>query len=125
MGRALRILLADDEKDGVSTLAELLRGRGHDVRIANDGQSAVDVAGAFQPQVSVLDIGMPLMSGHEVARHLRRQAWGRDMLLVALSGWGSTKDRAAAHEAGFDYHVTKPADFEHLAGLLEREGGTF
>lgn len=119
MGTPLRILLADDEKDGVSILAEFLRGRGHEVRIANDGQSAVNVARAFQPQVSVLDIGMPLMSGHEVARHLRRQPWGRGMLLVALSGWGSTKDRAAAREAGFDYTLTKPADFEHLVGLLE------
>jgi CheY-like chemotaxis protein len=121
VGHALRILLADDEGDVVATLAELLRARGHTVRTVSDGQSAINVAGDFQPQVSVLDIGMPLMSGHEVARYLRRQPCGRGMLLVALSGWGSKQDRTVAREAGFDYHLTKPADFDHLAELLERQ----
>lgn len=100
-------------------LAQLLRERGHTVRTATDGRSAVDLAVMFHPQVSVLDIDTPLRSGHEVARFLRRQPWARQMLIVALSGWKRDRDRALAREAGFDYQLTKPADVESLVEWLE------
>ena len=119
MAAQLRILVADDNSDAALTLAQLLRERGHTVRTATDGQSAVDVAVIFHPQVSVLDIHMPLMTGHEVARYLRRQPWARQMLIVALSGWKQGRDRALAREAGFDYQLTKPATFESLVELFE------
>ena len=119
MAAQLRILVADDNSDAAMTLAQLLRERGHTVRTATDGRSAVDVAVIFHPQVSVLDIDMPLMTGHEVARFLRRQPWGRQMLIVALSGWKQGRERALAGEAGFDYQLTKPADFESLVEFFE------
>ena len=119
MATQLRVLVADDNSDAAIVLAQLLRERGHTVRTATDGQSAVDLAVIFHPQVSVLDIDMPLLSGHEVARFLRRQPWARQMVIVALSGWKQDRDRALAREAGFDYQLTKPADIESLMGLFE------
>lgn len=119
MAAQLRILVADDNSDAAMILAQLLRERGHTVRTATDGESAVHVAVIFHPQVSVLDIDMPRMTGHEVARYLRRQPWARQMLIVALSGWKQGRDRVLAREAGFDYQLTKPANFESLVELFE------
>ncbi len=73
----------------------------------------------FRPDAAVLDIGMPRMSGHEVAREIRRQPWGKNTLLLAISGWGEAKDKERAHEAGFDHHRTKPADPDEIIGLIE------
>lgn len=117
-------MVADDESAAVVTMAQLLRDRGHTVCTATDGRSALEVAVHFCPQVSVLDIGMPQMTGHEVARSLRRLPRGREMLLIAVSGWGERADKALAREAGFDYHLTKPADFEQLLGLIEGAADT-
>src|SRR5450432_554244 len=120
MASSLRILLADDNCDSVEMLAAVLRYQGHEVRVANDGESALEAATEFRPQASILDIGMPRMTGHELARRIRQEPWGQNMLLVALSGWGESKDKKLARDAGFDYHITKPADVQALSELLQQ-----
>jgi DNA-binding response OmpR family regulator len=114
-----KILFADDNEDLAASWESLLRARGHTVLVEHDGQSACDTAMEFRPQALVLDIGMPRMSGHEVAREIRRQPWGRDVLLIALSGWGEAKDKLRALDAGFDHHRTKPGDPDEIIGLIE------
>jgi signal transduction histidine kinase/CheY-like chemotaxis protein len=116
----LRILLADDNRDAASVLAEYLRLDGHEVITAGDGHAAVDLAMRHQPQVLVLDIGMPGLNGYEVARHLRSQQWPHRPFLVAATGWGQDDDRQQSTAAGFDLHLTKPFDPRLLASLLPR-----
>lgn len=108
--RGERIVLADDNRDAAESLAMMLRISGHDVRIAHDGVEAVKLAGDFRPRVVLLDIGMPLMNGYEAARQLRSAAWGKEMVIVALTGWGQEEDKRRAAEAGFDHHLVKPVD---------------
>jgi CheY-like chemotaxis protein len=91
---------------------------GHDVRDAGDGQEAVEAAEAFWPDVVLLDLGMPRLDGYEAARRIREQPWGKDMVLVALTGWGQDEDRRRTREAGFDTHFTKPVDPSLLERLL-------
>lgn len=119
MATPLTVLVADDNPDAVDTLAQLLRFRGHIVHTATDGRSALEVANHVHPDVSLLDIGMPRMTGHEVAKQIRATPWGSDVLLVAVSAWGERKDKARAHDAGFDHHVTKPAEFDEIVALVE------
>jgi PAS domain S-box-containing protein len=119
-----KILVADDNHDAASMLALLLRLSGHEVEVAHDGREAVDTAAAFQPDVLLLDIGMPQMSGYDVARHIRRQPWGRTALLVALTGWGQEDDKRRAADAGFDHHLTKPVDPAALTKLLSSARST-
>ena len=119
MALARKILVADDNADGAALWESLLKERGHTVRVEHDGQSACDTAMEFRPHAAMLDIGMPRMSGHEVAREIRRQPWGRDVLLLALSGWGEPKDKVRALEAGFDHHRTKPGDLDEIVSLIE------
>jgi signal transduction histidine kinase/integral membrane sensor domain MASE1/ActR/RegA family two-component response regulator len=109
-----RVLVVDDNRDSAESLAELLRLAGHEVRTANDGAAALEAARAYRPEVILLDLGMPGMSGYEVARRLREQGASRDVVLVALTGWGQAEDRRLTKEAGFDYHLTKPADLAAL-----------
>jgi signal transduction histidine kinase len=103
-----RILVADDNSDAVEALALQLRLAGHDVRSANDGLEALQVAEAFAPQVVLLDLGMPRMDGYETAREIRRKWWGKGATLVALTGWGGQQDRQKTTDAGFDAHLVKP-----------------
>lgn len=124
MGERLRVLIADDNSDCVLTLAALLEQRGHSVRQAYDGQSALETALMFQPHVIVLDITMPHMDGYTVSSNVRRQSWARDTLIVALSGRGEFTDKVCAQNYGFDYHVTKPTDFDELTRLVERSNNT-
>lgn len=124
MGERLRVLIADDNSDCVLALATLLEERGHAVRQAYDGQTALETALLFQPHVIVLDIGMPGMDGYAVSARVRRQSWARDILIVALSGRGAFADRVCAQNCGFDYHVTKPTDFGELSKLVERSNST-
>ncbi len=116
----LRILVADDVPDSVHSLARGLEMLGHEVRTAADGGEALEIAPAFQPQMAILDIGMPGLDGYEVARRIRREPWGRQVLLVALTGWGQREDVERSSAAGFDHHMTKPADFAALEQLIER-----
>jgi PAS domain S-box-containing protein len=113
-----RILVVDDNKDSADTLGMLLRLKGNDIRSAYDGLEALEVAEAFRPELVLLDIGLPKLNGYDVARRIRQQSWGRDMTLVALTGWGQDEDRRLSQEAGFNIHVVKPVDLESLEKLL-------
>jgi PAS domain S-box-containing protein len=113
-----RVLIVDDDRDSANSLSVLLQLMGHDVRAAHDGLEAVRAAAAFRPDVALLDIEMPKMDGYEAVRHIRGQPWGKDMVLVALTGWGQEEDKQRSLEAGFNYHLTKPLDPTHLQELL-------
>jgi signal transduction histidine kinase len=115
-----RILVADDNPDARESLATLLSLSGHEVFRAQDGNDALRTAERHRPDVALLDIGMPYANGYEVARRIRGEPWGRDMVLVALTGWGQESDRRRSQEAGFDSHLTKPVDPNVLDELLSR-----
>jgi CheY-like chemotaxis protein len=119
--RAKRILIADDNADALMTMTLLLELEGHEVHGAADGEQALAQAEALRPDAVILDIGMPRLSGHEVASRIRAADWGRDMLLIALTGWGQAHDQERARVAGFDRHCTKPVDLGELLGLLAAE----
>jgi PAS domain S-box-containing protein len=117
-GPKCRILVADDLRDTVDSLALMLRLAGHDIQTAYDGLEGVQAAATFRPEVVLLDIGMPKMNGYEAAHYIRQQPWGKNMVLVALTGWGQEEDKQRALAAGFDHHLTKPVDPIALEKLL-------
>ena len=116
--RPRRILLVDDSEDACASLAALLEMHGHDVQVAHDGTSALERASGFVPDIVLLDIGLPAMSGLEVARHLRAMPQLAAIILIALTGHGGAADRERTRDAGFDHHFTKPLDFPALIRLL-------
>jgi PAS domain S-box-containing protein len=118
-GPPLRILVADDNPDSADALAMLLEMGGDEVRVAYDGVAVLTAAEGVRPDVLLLDIGMPGMDGHEVARRLRALPATKDSLLVAISGWGSAEDRERSRAAGFDRHLVKPFDIVALEELLD------
>jgi PAS domain S-box-containing protein len=118
-GIRLKVLVVDDNNDLVEMLKLAVEGMGHQVRTALEGQSAISTALAYRPDVVLLDLGLPIISGLDVARELRRHREIADMRLVALTGWGQEVDRRHTSEAGFDYHLTKPTAPEELEKLLE------
>jgi signal transduction histidine kinase len=113
-----RILVADDNSDALESLSEVLRLQGHEVFSAANGSLAVEVAERNLPDVALIDIGMPLLDGYEVARWIRAQKWGKRVTLLALTGWGQEADRRRSSEAGFDLHLVKPLDVAKLSELL-------
>jgi CheY-like chemotaxis protein len=113
-----RVLVADDNRDAGETLAMLLRLDGHEVHVANDGLEAVEMFVSVQPEVVILDIGMPGLSGHEVARRIRDEHSGRPVILIAVTGWGQQADKDRAAASGFDHHFTKPVEPTVLSALL-------
>lgn len=115
-----RILVVDDNADAADSLGMLLQVRGDEVRIAYDGLEALTAEGEFKPEVVLLDIGMPKLSGYDVARRIR-EARGNAVLIVAITGWGQEEDRQRARDAGFNYHFTKPVDFDSLLQIIDRE----
>jgi signal transduction histidine kinase len=115
-----RILLADDNRDALDSLATLLQCDGHEVHTAADGAEALEVAAECHPDVVLLDIGMPKLDGYEVARRIRAEPWGKATILIALTGWGQDEDRRRSREVGFDSHLVKPLDPEALSTLLAR-----
>ena len=115
-----RILVADDNLDALESLAALLALNGHEVHRAQDGAAALQVAMRHRPEVIFLDIGMPQMDGYEVARRIRAHEWGKEMLLIAVTGWGQESDRQRSFAAGFDFHLVKPVDLEKLNQLLSK-----
>jgi len=117
---ARRILIADDNNDALESLATLLQLSGHEVFTATNGGTALQSVERHLPEVVLLDIGMPLLDGYEVARRIRSQPWGQRITLVALTGWGQDSDRRRSREAGFDSHLVKPLDLETLTDLLAR-----
>ena len=119
--RARRVLVADDNKDAAESLAMLLRLDGHEDEVANDGADAVALFDRMRPDVAILDIGMPGLSGYEVARRIRDRSHGKDVMLIAVTGWGQESDKARASEAGFDHHFTKPVEPAALSSLIGQE----
>lgn len=117
---SLRILVVDDNQDTAQSMGELLEILGHEAQVAFDGPKAVEMATAFQPQVVLLDIGLPIIDGYEVARRMR-QAGLTEAMLIALTGYGREEDREKAHQAGFDMHFTKPIELEALQKVLAKK----
>jgi len=118
---ARRILVVDDNRDAADSLATFLRLSGNHVDIAYDGRSGIEAAERARPEVVLIDIGMPNVNGYDACRHLRSQPWGRNLLLVALTGWGRTADKSRTMEAGFDAHLVKPVDPAALLKLLAEQ----
>ncbi len=117
--KTTRILVADDVVDSMESMALALQILGHEVRTATDGTSALDTAVAFQPDVAILDIGMPGLSGYALATRIRQHDWGRRVLLIALTGWGQRDDVNQGHASGFNHHMTSPADFHATKRLID------
>jgi signal transduction histidine kinase/DNA-binding response OmpR family regulator len=122
-----KVLVVDDNCDAATTLAMLLEARQHEVQVANDGFAALDAAVSFQPDVVLLDIGLPGIDGFEVARRLRLLPQTKDVLVVAVSGYGQDEDRQKSRQAGFDYHLVKPVDpalLQSIFGSIAPLGAT-
>ena len=113
-----RILVVDDNRDGADSLTLTLQIMGNEVRTAYDGQEGMDTASEFRPGVLLLDIGLPKLNGYEVCRRIREQSWGKDVMLIAITGWGQDDDRRRSKEAGFDHHMVKPVDPQFLMKIL-------
>jgi two-component system CheB/CheR fusion protein len=116
--RARKVLVVDDNRDAADSLSMLLTSRGHQVRVAYDGLEAVGAAVAFHPDVVLMDIGLPKLSGYDAARRIR-EARGSEVQLIAITGWGQDEDRRKSREAGCDHHLTKPVDPEAIARLIQ------
>ena len=116
--RSRRILVVDDNSDSAVSLAMLLEITGNETHTAHDGVEALAAIEQHRPDVVLLDIGLPKLSGHEVCRQVREQAWGKDITIIALTGWGQDDDRRKSREAGFDGHLVKPVDYAALTELL-------
>jgi PAS domain S-box-containing protein len=114
----LKILVVDDNKDALATLEMSLRLQGNTTATARDGLEAVHMAQKFMPDVILLDIGMPNMNGYEATKMIRSQSWGKDIRIIAVTGWGQTSDKKRAEVAGFDHHLTKPVNADELSKLL-------
>jgi PAS domain S-box-containing protein len=122
-GPRRRILVVDDNRDSANSMAMMLRLMGNEVRTAHDGIEAVEKAEEFLPKAILMDLGMPKLNGYEATQRIRDQPWGRDMLIVAMTGWGQEADRTQSHEAGCDGHLVKPVNLSNLESLLtELEG---
>jgi PAS domain S-box-containing protein len=119
-GSRLRIAVVDDNEDAAMTLCRLLEHAGHTAHEAHDGEEALALVETLRPQVVLLDIGLPRLSGYEVAKSIRRQPYGRDMLLIATTGWGLENDRQQSVASGFDHHLVKPIEVQGLMQMLER-----
>jgi len=113
-----RILVVDDNVDAAETMVMMLQLNGHDARPAHDGPSALSEAASFQPHIVFLDIGLPGMSGYDVARRFRAEPDLRSAQLVALTGWGTDDDKRKCMEAGFDLHLTKPVDPQDVDAVV-------
>jgi len=112
------VLIADDNRDASGTLAELLTLSGHEVHQADDGGQALALWQRFHHEICLLDIGMPGLTGYQLARAIRASPGGALCLLVAVTGWGQAHDREEALAAGFDIHLTKPVDVVQIERLL-------
>jgi CheY-like chemotaxis protein len=118
-GPSRRVLVVDDNRDSAASMASMLELVGHEVRTAHDGLDAVAIAGAFRPEVILMDVGMPRLNGLDATRRIREQPWGKDITVVALTGWGQEGDRARSRAAGCDGHLVKPVHLADLAPFLD------
>jgi CheY-like chemotaxis protein len=117
--KPVRVLVADDNEDAVHTLGVLLQMAGHEVRQARDGTEALRVAAMFRPEVAVLDLAMPQISGYKVAQRIRAEPWGDSVVLIALTGSSKREDATRVFKSGFDYHFRKPVKVEHLLEVFQ------
>ena len=115
---ARRVLVVDDNIDAAQSLAMLLEVRGHETHLAHDGLEALEAAERLRPDVIVLDIGLPKVNGLEACRRIRERPWGKNVVMIALTGWGQDVDRRRSHESGFDHHMVKPVEHGALVKLL-------
>jgi CheY-like chemotaxis protein len=122
MSKTRRVLLIDDNVDAAESLAQLLALSGHETRTAGDGQHGIRLAQDFKPEFVFCDLGLPGMSGYEVARELRSLPFGREMVLAALTGYGQPADREKTAQAGFDAHLVKPVDPSVIESFLDDFG---
>jgi CheY-like chemotaxis protein len=113
-----RVLVVDDNEDAAASLSLLLEVMGHEIYTAYDGLEALTTAAMFRPDVILLDLGMPKLNGYEAARQMREQPWGKQVTLIAITGWGQERDQRRTQEAGFDHHLVKPVDPALLESLL-------
>jgi CheY-like chemotaxis protein/anti-sigma regulatory factor (Ser/Thr protein kinase) len=113
-----RILIVDDNRDAALSLAMMLNLMGNETQTAHDGLEALDVAAMFKPDVILLDIGMPKLNGYDACRRIREQPWGKNVVIVACTGWGQEEDKRRAQDAGFNFHMVKPVDPAALENLL-------
>ncbi|HET8948441.1 MAG TPA: ATP-binding protein [Candidatus Polarisedimenticolia bacterium] len=118
--KRFRMLVVDDNRDSAESLALLLKLTGHETNTALDGEAAVAAAQQILPDVVLLDIGMPKLNGYDACKRIRSEPWGRDMILIAQTGWGQEDDRRRTEEAGFDGHVVKPVDPDDLMKMVAR-----
>jgi CheY-like chemotaxis protein/two-component sensor histidine kinase len=114
-----RVLVVDDNEDAAALMAETLAKKGYDTRTAADAKHALELADAWSPEAAILDIGLPVVDGYELARELRRRPGGGKLYLIALTGYGQAMDRERAVAAGFDHHLVKPVDVATIRGLLD------
>ncbi|TFZ03088.1 response regulator [Ramlibacter henchirensis] len=119
---ARRVLVVEDQEDCLAMMVELISTQGCEVRVARDGQTALCVAQEFLPHVILLDLGLPVIHGYEVAKALRRDPRTQHAVIVAVTGYGMESDRVRSAQAGIDRHLIKPVAFEELAGLLRLHG---
>jgi CheY-like chemotaxis protein len=119
---SLRIAVIDDNEDLVDSMLSVLEHLGHEPYGAFGGAEGVRLVEEKRPDVALIDVGMPGMSGFDVAAQIRRRSWGHAMVLIALTGWGRTEDRELCRDAGFDHVALKPVDLEYLQIMLERVG---
>jgi CheY-like chemotaxis protein/two-component sensor histidine kinase len=115
-----RILIVDDNRDSAESLAMLLEITGNRTYLAHDGIEALAAIETHRPEVVLLDIGLPKLDGHEVCRRVREHNWGKDVVMIALTGWGQADDRRKSQEAGFNGHLVKPVDYDNLLELLSK-----
>jgi CheY-like chemotaxis protein len=113
-----RVLVVDDNKDSAMTMAMTLKFLGNNVRTAHDGLGAVEAAEEFRPEVILMDVGMPKLNGYEATRRIRERAWGKEVVVIALTGWGQEGDRERSREAGCDGHLVKPVSLPDLENLM-------
>jgi CheY-like chemotaxis protein/anti-sigma regulatory factor (Ser/Thr protein kinase) len=120
IGPMLRILVVDDSRDGAESMAAMLGLLNHDVSTAHDGVEAVEAAQRFRPDVILMDVGMPRLNGLDATRRIREQPWGKEIRIIALTGWGQENDRERSRDAGCDGHMVKPVSLADIQNLLRK-----
>lgn len=116
-----RVLIVDDNEDALKTMTLMIKTLGHETRTARNGFEALEIADQFRPEFIFMDLGMPVLSGYEAAKRLRELPWGKDMQLIALTGWGQEQDRQRTRDAGFDAHLVKPVELDALRSCFRKD----
>lgn len=117
--KKLRILVVEDNRDSADSLKMLLEALGCETQVVYDGHAAVQAAAAARPDVIIMDLGLPVLSGYEAAQQIRAQNPGMQVLIIALTGWGQESDRQRSAAAGIDHHLVKPLDLATLRQILD------